>query len=120
MVKQTHLVKAIAIAKVYYSDSIHFFSSDMKQQPDVLRYLKDLDTLKLLELGGELGLNPFELDKVPSQQLARKLSIWWIQKEYYVKERSGTPTWSSLAKALRQVGANGIADKIERDAGGLL
>ena len=88
----------------------------MKQQPDVLHYLKDLDAPKLLELGGELGLNPSELDKVPPQELARKLSIGWIQKEYCVKERSGTPTWRSLIKALRQVGANGIVDRIEEDS----
>ena len=84
----------------------------MKHQPKVLRYLKELGTQKLLDLGGELGLDPIELGRVPSQELARSLSIWWIQKQYYVKESSGTPTWKSLIKALRRVGANGTADKI--------
>ena len=84
----------------------------MKQQPKVLRYLRKLDTQELLELGGELGLNPVELDSIPSRELARRLSIWWIEEWHNVKETSGTPTWRSLTKALRQVGANGTADNI--------
>ena len=87
----------------------------MKQQPKVLRYLRDLGTQKLLELGGELGLDPVELDTIPPRELARRLSIGWIQEQHYVKETSGTPTWRSLTKALRQVGASGIADRIEQD-----
>ena len=87
----------------------------MKHQRTVLHYLKELGTQKLLELGGELGLNPVELDSIPSRELARSLSIGWIQEQYYVKEASGTPTWRSLTKALREVGANGTADKIEQN-----
>ena len=87
----------------------------MKQQPKVLRYIKDLGTDKLLELGGELGLDPIELEAIPSQHLARTLSIGWIQEQQNVKEASGTPTWRSLTKALRQVGATGIADRIEKE-----
>lgn len=84
----------------------------MKLQPKVLHYLKDLSTEKLLELGGNLGLNPTELDKIPSQGLARQLSIGWIQEQYNVKEASGIPTWRNLIKALKEVGATGVADKI--------
>ena len=86
----------------------------MKHQPTVFRYLNELGTQKLLELGGELGLDPVELGRVPPQELARSLSIGWIQEQHYVKERSGTPSWRSLAKALKQVGANGIADRIKQ------
>ena len=90
-------------------------SSVLKHQHKVLRYLKELGTQKLLELGGELDLDPVELDSIPSRELARSLSIGWIQEQYYVKETSGTPTWRSLTKALRQVGETGTADKIEQD-----
>ena len=85
----------------------------MKQQHKVLRYLKYLGTQKLLELGGELGLDPIELDGIPPKALARTLSVWWIQEQHYVKEVSGTPTWRSLTKALREVGASDLVDRIE-------
>ena len=97
-----------------WSASIHCFSAEMKQQPKVFRYLKELGTEKLLELGGELGLDPIELESIPSRELARRLCIGWIQERHYVKE-SGTPTWRSLTKALRLVGENGVADRIEED-----
>ena len=87
--------------------------ADMKQQPRVFNYLKHLGTEKLLELGGELGLNPVELDKIPPEALARKLSMWWIQEQYNVKEASGVPTWRCLANALREVGENGVTDKLQ-------
>ena len=88
----------------------------MKQQPKVQRYMKELATDKLLELGGELGLNPLELGSVPPRELARSVSIGWIQESYNVKDTSGTPTWKSLIKALKEVGANGIADRIYRES----
>ena len=85
----------------------------MEEQPKVLRYLRELETQKLLELGGELGLDPVELARVSPQELARSLSIRWLQEQDYVKERSGTPTWRSLVKALMQVGENIIAERID-------
>ena len=96
-----------------HCDSLHF-SLDKKQQPEVLHFLNELDTQELLELGGELGLDPIKLNRIPSQELPRRISISWIQEQDHVKETSGTPTWRSLAKAMRQVGANGTADKIEQ------
>ena len=87
----------------------------MKQQPKVLHYLNQLRTEKLLELGGKLGLNPVELDKIPPESLARRLSIGWIQEQYNVKEASGTPTWRSLTRALSDVKAHGMAGRIEKD-----
>ena len=87
----------------------------MKQQPKVLRFLKELGTHELLELGGELGLDPIQLETIAPQDLARKLSIGWIQEQHNVKEKSGRPTWRSLIETLRKVGANGIADRIEND-----
>ena len=76
-------------------------------------YLKKLDTAKLLELGGALGLNITELGRVPGDNLTLVLAERWLREDDNVHTFSGTPSWGSLIKALRAVGANGVANEIE-------
>ena len=72
-----------------------------------------LDTPKLYELGGELGLNITELIRIPTQHLPVQLCIRWLREDDDVHQTSGTPTWSSLVRAVRSIGANGLANRIE-------
>ena len=81
---------------------------------EVNTYLKKLDTAKLIELGLELGLNITELKRIPTEQLPLELCMRWLREDDDVHETSGTPTWSSLAKALRKIGASGVASSIEQ------
>lgn len=37
----------------------------------------------------------------------------WLNREDDVLDTSGDPTWKSLCKALKEIGQNGIANKIE-------
>ena len=81
----------------------------------MIPYLKKLDTAKLYDLGVELGLNTTELKRIPTEQLPLELCIRWLRGDDDVHQTSGTPTWSSLATAMRKIGASGVASSIERD-----
>ena len=78
-------------------------------------YLKELNTAKLYELGGELGLNITALRRIPTEELPLQLCEQWLREDHDVRPTSGPPTWSSLVKALKEVGANGVARKIEQE-----
>lgn len=39
----------------------------------------------------------------------------WLRQEDNVMSKSGEPTWRSLVKALREVGQEGVARKIEQE-----
>ena len=77
--------------------------------------MKMLETEKLYELGGELGLNITGLRRINSEQLPLKLCERWLREDDNVHQTSGLPTWSSLVRALRNIGANGIAARIEQE-----
>ena len=81
---------------------------------EVNPYLKKLDTAKLYDLGLELGLNITELKRIPTEQLPLELCMRWLREDDDVHQTSGTPTWSSLATALRNIGASGVASSIEQ------
>ena len=82
---------------------------------EVIPYLKELDTAELYYLGVELGLNTRELERIPTEQLPLQLCMRWLREDDKVHQTSGTPTWSSLATAMRKIGASGVASSIERD-----
>ena len=84
-------------------------------QAEVNRYLKKLDTAKLYELGGELGLSIRELKRIPTEHLPLELCERWLREDENVQQTSGTPTWRSLVTALRGIGATGVAECIERE-----
>lgn len=89
--------------------------SDTPPYREVYSYLKDLENAKLLDLGVELGLNIAELRKSLPKELAMDLCQSWLREDYEVHKVSGSPTWRSLVRALREVGATGIANKIEQE-----
>ena len=74
-----------------------------------------LDTARLYELGGELGLNITKLKRIPAQQLPLELCEQWLRGDDDVLQTSGTPTLSSLVRAMRSIGASGVTDRIERE-----
>ena len=78
-------------------------------------YLHKLSTAKLYELGGELGLNITELERIPTERLPLGLCIRWLRGDDDVHQTSGPPTWSSLVRALRNIGASGVASSIEQE-----
>lgn len=85
---------------------------------DVLHYLKEIgDVNALIELGQTLGLGraPLTLRESSSQTLTGYLIDGWIRRDYNVLERTGEPTWRSLAKALVDIGMNGISRDIQKD-----
>ena len=82
---------------------------------EVIPHLKKLDTAKLYELGVELGLNITELKRIPTEQLPLEMCERWLREDDKVHQTSGTPTWSSLATALRNIGASGVASSIDRE-----
>lgn len=84
-------------------------------QREVYPFLKDLETVKLIELGGALGLNIAQLQKSSPKELAMDLCTSWLREDYEVQDASGSPTWRSLVKGLREVDANGVANKIEKE-----
>ena len=68
-----------------------------------------MDQIKLL--GGELGLNVFNLEKMKT--LPQDMVKSWLRQEDDVKKKCGDPlTWEALVKALQTLGQTGIADKI--------
>ena len=75
-------------------------------------YLKKLDTAKLIELGVELGLNRTELKRTAPAELSLELCEKWLREDDNVNQ---TPTWSSLATALRKIGVGGVAKIIEEE-----
>ena len=84
--------------------------------PEVTSYLRKLDNVKLYDLAGELGLNVTDLrNRVSVDSLPRVLCERWLREDDDVQTRSGDPSWSSLAKAMRRIGANGLARKIEKE-----
>ena len=80
---------------------------------EVNQFIKVLDTPRLYELGGELGLNTSVLRKIPSLELPLKLSELWLGADHDVLEVSGAPSWEGLVEALIAVGAKGVATKVK-------
>ena len=79
------------------------------------KYLKTLDTPRLYELGGELGLQISRLRRTPARALPFELCERWLRGDDDVLKTSSPPTWSSLVRALRSIRACGVANVIERE-----
>lgn len=78
---------------------------------EVCSYLREGNDLNLIRLGGALGLNYTNLERMKA--LPEEMVAAWLREEDNVEENSGEPTWSSLVQALKKIGQNGIAKKIE-------
>ena len=64
----------------------------------------------LRSLGVQLGLSYIKLKKVNEENLSQEVAVRWLRKDDNVSE---TPTWNILVEKLRDVGATGIADRIQ-------
>ncbi len=71
----------------------------------------------LIDLGEALGLGrmPMTLKRSSPDVLPGYLIGAWIRRDYEVLERTGEPTWRSLAKAMNEIGLTGISVDIQRD-----
>ena len=72
--------------------------------------LKNLDTEKLRDLGGALGLSYPNLKRMNA--ILDDMSAAWLNKEDNVLEKSGEPTWNRLVEALEKIGQMGVAEEI--------
>ena len=84
----------------------------MKYHYEISRYLMDLDNQQTVQVGLALGMNYAKLKKMRS--LPDDMVAAWLRKEDDVLEVSGVPTWKGLTEALKDVGQNGIAVKIQQ------
>ena len=82
---------------------------------EAARHLKRLDIDTLYVLGEELGLDISQLRRTPAVELPLQLYERWLRGDDDVLQTSGPPTWSSLVRALRSIGANIVAHIIERE-----
>ena len=87
---------------------------DEKDWATICGYLRKMDRRQILRLGGELGLDLYNLEKM--KDLPYDMVTAWLQKQDHVKEKSGDPlTWKALVDALQRIGQQGIADDILKD-----
>ena len=87
---------------------------DEKDCPALCDYLRKMEILQLKNLGGELGLDVYKVEKM--QSLPADMVRAWLRKEDSVQEKCGNPlTWNVLVKALQKIGQTGIATDILRD-----
>ena len=76
-----------------------------------------MDRDQIKRLGGELGLNVYNLEKM--QDLPGDMVKAWLRKENDVQEKCGDPlTWNVLVEKLKKIGQTGIARAILRDKWG--
>ena len=78
---------------------------------DICHYLNKLDRVQIRQLGGELGLSVFNLEKM--QNLPGDMVSAWLRRQDNVEEKSSGPlTWRVLVVALKKLGQNGVAGDI--------
>ena len=86
-------------------------STAMSDHHEVCQSLENLGSPSVQRrLGGALGLLYPTLRKMtsfPDQMVAA-----WLNRQDEVLERTGEPTWSTLANALREIGQTGVAEDI--------
>ena len=76
--------------------------------------MRKLDRPQIQQLGGELGLDLYNLEKM--KDLPYDMVRAWLRKQDHVKEKSGDQlTWKALVDALERIGQQGIADDIFKD-----
>ena len=76
----------------------------------VTRYLKDLSTEDIIELGEALGLYYPHLRRMSS--LLKDMVAAWLNREDNVLSATGDPSWTSLIQALHDIDQSGIARRI--------
>ena len=105
----------IVLGEIWLKFAFHTVCLD---EYDVKQYLKELPRETLTELGEALGLHYGRLQRLQSCEymlfLSRLVSAW-LRQEDGVYERSSEPSWKRLAKALGEVGQNGIKARVLKD-----
>ena len=80
----------------------------------VKKYLKPLANDDILKVGLELGLEYTRLKNLKSSSdFLDEVVHSWLREDDNVSTTSGTPSWDSLAKALKEAGCDGVASKIK-------
>ena len=77
----------------------------------VTQVLKALDNKQLIHLGTALGLEYPHLKRM--QTLPEDMVAAWLNMKDEVMDTSGTPTWSSLVKALEDTNQKDVASRIK-------
>ena len=100
--------------------SVFFIFAALNELDEVIPYLQDLSKDIIYHLGLSLGLvHPTLQERRDSSQSTYLSSVLvaWLRGQDHVLLKSGSPTWSSLVRALRDkmVRQNGIANKIETE-----
>ena len=90
-----------------------FCFSAEKDFSQICKFLKDLRPLDITKIGTSLGLKYSKLSGLVADKLPHEMVEWWLNKGDNIIEVSGTPTYKSLIKALRENGFNGHAKNIE-------
>ena len=90
---------------IFAGTNDHFF--------EVKSSLKNLDSDKLRDLGGALGLHYPNLKRMTN--ILDGMIEAWLNKENDVLDKSGEPTWSRLVEALEKIGQRGVAEDIKRE-----
>ena len=80
---------------------------------EVKSSLENLDTDKLRDLGGALGLRYPKLRRMTN--ILDDMTAAWLNKEDSVLYKSGEPTWSGLTEALEKIGQMGVAEDIKNE-----
>ena len=86
-------------------------STAMSDLHDVCQSLNNLVSPDVRRLGLVLGLLYPTLE--PMMSLDQMVAAW-LNRQDDVLSRSGEPTWSRLADALREIGQTGLAEDIKR------
>ena len=79
---------------------------------EVRKYLKDLETEQLLQLGLALGLQYPTLKDM--KNMPDDLIHSWLLRQQEVIKQSGEPTYKSLATALDEIEQTGLAQDVRQ------
>ena len=85
---------------------------ESKHHYDIWQILKDLTSSQLRTLGCALGLSYSRLERMTQSDLPNEMIAAWLRREDDVPERSGQPTWNTLACKLKDIGQTGKSDDI--------
>lgn len=100
--------------------SLHLLVKDLAEVLQLLRR-HGYSGVKCFDLGLYLGLSPATLDAImlnhkgDIESCLRECLAKWLQKADEVQEKGG-PSIYSLLSALRKIGMNGVADKIDMNS----
>ena len=101
---------------LHVNDAIIIFHIDITDLDDVRDELQSIDYREWKDLGLSLGLYHNTLGAIEEKYRDVKKCLMecmaaWLKEEDKVREKGGC-TWSSLATALKKIGANDIASNI--------